>query len=157
MMLGVMDSVLLFPDHPELRLYRLAPQQVKADFLAQVQLRWLLRTLTWTLRGHVMNWKLQIDTAKVVVGEPVLQPTTESLSVDEVLLHWAETRQRMAEEDKQLSEEQIDYRTRISLNAFWVGHQEHYSFTLNSRSGKHLMTIGTPAYSNGGGGFLFYK
>jgi hypothetical protein len=152
-----MDSVLLFPDHPELRLYRLEPQQVKANFLAQVHLPWLLRRLPWKLRKHVINWRWQIDLTKVVVGEPILHPSTEPMSVDEVFLRRAEVQQERTEEDKHLSEEEIDYRVKLSLNALWVSHQEHYFFTLSSKSGRYLMTIGTPAYSNGGIGFLFYK
>jgi hypothetical protein len=156
-MLVVMNSILLFPNYPELRLYRLEPEQVKAYFLAHSHLPRLVRTLSWTLRRHVLDWKLQVDVTKVVVGEPETQPSVEPLSVEEVLLQWAEVRQQRAEEAKHLSEEDIDQRTRISLNSLWTAHQEHYTLTLRSTSGHHLMTVGTPAYSNGGVGFLFYK
>jgi hypothetical protein len=152
-----MDSILLFPDYPELRLHRLEPEQVKANFLAHSHLPWVLRTLPWSLRRHVLGWKLQVDMKKVVVGEPKTQPSVKPMSVEEVLLHWTEVRQRRAEEAKHLSEEEIDQRTRISLNSLWTAHQEHYTLTLRSTSGHQLMTVGTPAYSNGGVGFLFYK
>lgn len=158
MMLAVMDSVLLFPDHPELRLHRLEPEEVKANFLTHSHLPWILRTLPWTLRRHVLDWKLQVDVRKIVIGEPKTQPSIEPISVGAVLLHWSETRERRANEDKHLTEEQIDYRTRISLNALWISHQEHYRFVLRSRSGHHLMTVTTPTYTHGGSfGYLFSK
>jgi hypothetical protein len=154
-----MDNVLLFPDHPELRLYRLELQQVKRDFLAYTDLRWLLRTLPLKLKWHVVNGLWQVDLTKVVVGEPTVQPSVEPMSVDEVPLHLPKIQQQMSQHygHLQLSEAEMNFRVQSSLTALWIAHQEHYTFVLSSRSGHPLMTVITPVYSTGGRSYFFSK
>jgi hypothetical protein len=148
-----------FPNYRELRLHRLEPHEVKATFLATSDLRWLLRTLPLKLRWHVVNWKIQVDLGKVVVGEPTLQPVVEPLSVDELPLHLPKAHQHMTQHygHLRLNEAAMNFRVYSSLTALWIAHQEHYTFTLRSKSGYHLMTVTTPAYTHGGFGYFFSK
>jgi hypothetical protein len=153
-----MESVLLFPEHPELRLYRQEPQQVKADFLAHTHVPWLLRTLPLHQKWSMVNWNWKIDIKKVVVGEPTLQVAKEPMSLQDTLRHWSDTWQRVAEEDKHLTKEQLDYHTRVMLNSLWTAHQDYYSFTLGSRVNPHLFTVTTPTYTQSGSpGYFFSK
>lgn len=151
-----MESVTLFPEYPELKLYKREPEDIKTEFVDQVHLGFFLRHLPWSKKRHIINWKLNIDVNKVVIGEPVFHPSEQSMSVHELSARLPELYQQTLEHDPHLSEADIAFRAHVQLASLWTAHQGHYSFTINSTSGHFLMKAGTPVYASGSG-FIFYS